>query len=129
MIRRVLLSEGYSVLTAATGGEAVDLARAHQVDLVMLDLNMPGQGGWDAFAKLSSLDPGLGIIIITARPNQLFTALAAGVDALMEKPFDYNKMLETVQTVLEEPTATRRERLAGTSQHLRYIATGAASAH
>lgn len=128
MIRRVLASEGYTVLTAATAEEAFEATRTRPVNLVMLDLNMPGQGGWDTFAKLSSLDPSLAVIIITARPNQLFTALAAGVDALLEKPFDYNQMLETVRTVLDDPSSPRHKRLTGIPQHLRYIATGSASA-
>jgi hypothetical protein len=55
------------------------------------------------------------VIIITARPNQLFPALGAGVGALMEKPLDFPTLLETAKRLLAEPEAARLARLAGQS--------------
>src|SRR5690349_10678681 len=86
MIGRVLIETGYLVLLAANGQEALSLAAATEVDLVLLDLNMPVKNGWDTFERLTNENPVLPIIIITARPNQLFPALASGVGALIEKP-------------------------------------------
>jgi DNA-binding response OmpR family regulator len=90
---------------------------------VILDLNMPGLGGWDTFEKLTSKDPLLAIVIITARPNQLFTALSAGVGALLEKPFDYPELVETVRAVLAEPTEVRLARMAGRKTDFLYLAS------
>jgi CheY-like chemotaxis protein len=112
-ISRVLASEGYLVLTAANGVEALGVAAANRIDLVLLDLNMPGKGGWDTFERLTAEDPFLAVIIITARPNQVFTALGAGVSALIEKPFDYPALLDAVRKVLAEPVGRRLARLAG----------------
>jgi len=70
MLGRVLTAEGYLVLPAANGQEALDLAAATAVDL--LDLNLPVKNGWDTFACLTTENPLLPILIITARPNQLF---------------------------------------------------------
>jgi CheY-like chemotaxis protein len=124
MVGRVLAGEGYLVLSAANGAEALGIAEASRVDLVLLDLNMPVQGGWDTFEKLAAQFPLLPVIIITARANQLFTALGAGVGALLEKPLDFPELLKTVSALLTEPTETRQARLAGRQTIFRYLPAG-----
>ena len=89
MLTRVLAGEGYLVWAAADGTAALEIAAAEKVDLVLLDLNLPGRSGWDTFERLTAEKPLLAVIIITARSNQLFTALGAGVGALLEKPLDF----------------------------------------
>jgi CheY-like chemotaxis protein len=121
MLLRLLVEEGYAVLTAADGVEAVNLARATKFDLVLLDLNMPVKDGWEAFEEISTRDPLLPFILITARPNQLFPALASGVGALMEKPLDFVKLLATIESLLQEPMEIRRARSAGQSAVFSYI--------
>jgi len=125
MIGRVLVTEGYSVLFAANGPEAVSLAASNRIDLVLLDLNMPGKSGWDTFADLTAKDPLMGVIIITARPNQLFTSMGAGVGALLEKPLDFPLLLKIVRALLAESAETRWERLTGRHAAFHYLpATG-----
>ena len=121
MIGRVLAAEGYHVLTASNGAEAVDIAAVNAIDLVLLDLNMPVMGGWETFEKLTSRDPLLGIIIITARPNQLFTSIGAGVGALLEKPLDFHILLKTINDLLKESAELRLERIAGFKTEFRYV--------
>jgi len=121
MVGRVLTEAGYSTLSAANGQEALDLASANEVDLVLLDLNLPVKNGWDTFERLTTSNPLLPIIIITARPNQLFPALAAGVGALMEKPLDFSKLLETICALLAEPVEQRLTRMAGKSVDFHYV--------
>lgn len=121
MIGRVLSNEGYLVLRAANGAEALGIAAANRVDLVLLDLNMPVKGGWDTFERLTAENPLLSVIIITARPNQLFTALGAGVGALLEKPLDFPVLLDTVKRLLAEPAKTRLARLAGHHTDFQYL--------
>jgi CheY-like chemotaxis protein len=113
MIGRVLTDEGYHVLKVASGYEAIALASSHSIDLVLLDLNMPGKGGWDTFECITSENPYLAVIIITAKPGQLFTSLAAGVGALLEKPLDFNLLLKTVSDLLNESAELRLTRLTG----------------
>src|ERR1700761_8162427 len=86
ILLRLLQEEGYFVLTAATGVEAMALAEVTNFDLMLLDLNMPTEDGWSTFEDLTAKSPALPVIIITARTNQLFPALASGVGALLEKP-------------------------------------------
>jgi len=121
MIGRVLASEGHRVLCAANGAEALGLAEANPIDLVLLDLNMPVKNGWDTFERLTAADPLLAVIIITARPNQFFTALGAGVGALLEKPLDFPTLLQTVSGLLAESAELRLARLAGKQTDFRYL--------
>ena len=119
-VGRVLREEGYRVLDAADGLEALGIAETHPIDLVLLDLAMPRQGGWDTFEGLTTRNPFLAVIIITARPNQLFTSVGAGVGALLEKPLDFPTLLRTVEAVLAESSEMRLARLTGRHTDFRY---------
>src|ERR1035438_1307834 len=115
----VLVDEGYFVIPAENGQQALDFANTLPVDLVLLDLNMPVKNGWDTFEGLTAEHPLIPIIIATARPNQLFTALSAGAGALLEKPMDIPTLLRTMEQLLAEPAEQRLARLIGkqTSVH------------
>jgi two-component system response regulator HydG len=118
----VLRSEGYEVLQAFDGHEALEHFRtAGGADLALLDLNMPVKGGWDTFEQLTSINPLLPIIVITARPGQYPLALAAGVAALMEKPLEIPLLIETVRNLLAETPETRLARIAGQPPHTLYL--------
>ena len=118
---QLLMTEDYNVLTAANGLEAIQLAEVNDIDLVLLDLNMPVQDGWQAFEQLTGKNPALPIIVITARPNQFFPALAAGVGALLEKPLDFAKLFKTIRALLDEPVEERLARVAGRAAVFRYF--------
>jgi CheY-like chemotaxis protein len=121
LLTRLLTEEGYIVLSAANGIEALELAGATQFDLVLLDLNMPVMDGWETFEKITSKKPLLPFIVITARPNQLFPALASGTGALMEKPLDLPKLINTIRTLLKESTKVRLARMAGRPAEFFYV--------
>ena len=110
---RLLAEEGFEAAAAANGIEALELAEGTRFDLVLLDLNMPGKNGWETFEQLNTRHPLLPIIVITARNNQLFPALASGAGALMEKPLDFLKLIQTIRELLAEPADARLARLAG----------------
>ncbi len=121
MLSRVLEEEGYAVVPAANGIEALELATTRMPDLVLLDLNLPLQDGWDTLERLTTENPLLPVIIITARPNQIFPALAAGAGALMEKPLDLPKLLRTIRDLLAEPAASQSARMAGKAAEFHYL--------
>lgn len=121
MLPRVLAGEGYQVWAAADGTAAIEMAAAIKFDLVLLDLNLPGKSGWDTFEALTARDPLLATIIITARSNQLTTAKAAGAGALLEKPLDFTKLLETVNELLAENAEARLKRLTGNARGFHYL--------
>jgi two-component system, cell cycle response regulator DivK len=116
----VLLGEGYRVIPAENGRQAVDLATQLPLDLALLDLNMPVMNGWDTFELLTAEHPSMPIIIITARPNQLFMALNAGAGALLEKPMDIPTLLRTIEKLLTETAEERLARLIGKNTEFAY---------
>ncbi len=120
----VLEQEGYCVLPAANGQQALELAAANPFELTVLDLNMPVKNGWDTFERLSWEHPLMPIVLITARSNQLFTALGAGVGALLEKPLEIPVFLRTIARLLAEPTETQLARLCGTTVEFTYARSG-----
>ena len=116
----LLVAEGYFVIPAENGQQALDLATRLPVDLALLDLNMPVKNGWDTFEQLTAGHPLIPIIIVTARPNQLFTALNAGAGALLEKPMDIPTLLRTMEKLLAESAEQRLARLAGEKSEFHY---------
>ena len=121
MLGRVLTQEGYLVIPAATGPQALELAAATELDLALLDLTLPGQSGWDVFERLTADEPLLPVVIITARANQLFVALGAGAGALMEKPLDLPRLLQIIRDLLDEPAEMRLARLSGKRAEFHYL--------
>jgi CheY-like chemotaxis protein len=124
-LQHLLTAEGFSVTPVENGQQALDRVNKSSFDLVMLDLNMPVKNGWDTFERLSAEHPLLPIIIATARPNQLFMALNAGVGALLEKPLDIPILLRTIEKLLVEPADQRLARLAGKKAEFHYQPTTA----
>ena len=112
-LRKLLQAEGYEVVLARDGQEAIEKSNSERMDLVLLDLNLPVSSGWDAFERITSLNPLLPIIIITGRQNQHQLATWAGVGALMEKPLDVPKLLRIIAELTAEPVETRLKRLIG----------------
>ena len=92
-LSKLLKAEGYEVLLAADGSEALDRFNPAEIDLLLLDLALPMKSGWDVFERMTSINPLLPIIIITGRDGQRDLAAAAGVGALMEKPLDVPLLL------------------------------------
>lgn len=121
-LRKLLQAEGYDVRLAANGREGLDQFDPANVDLLLLDLNLPQKSGWDLFERFSSMNPLIPIIIITGRDNQYKLAAAAGVGALMEKPLDVPLLLQTITALLAEPAETRLKRLVGLNKDVRYAA-------
>ena len=121
ILLRLLEDEDYFVLAAPNGVEALALANATKFDLALLDLSMPLKDGWETFKQLSTKNPELPVILITARSNQFFPALASGVDALLEKPLDFVKLFHTIRDLLEEPPQARVERFLGRPSAFRFI--------
>jgi two-component system, OmpR family, copper resistance phosphate regulon response regulator CusR len=104
-------ASGGSQSIAAHGQQALSLFDPDRIDLLVLDLGLPMKSGWDIFEEITNQDPVLPIIIITGQPNQRFTACAAGVGALMEKPLDVPALLQTMEDLLAEPHEARLKRL------------------
>jgi two-component system KDP operon response regulator KdpE len=104
-IRRVLLatltSQGYIVLQAKTGDEALELLRKEHVDLILLDVNMPGSSGFDICREIKETVE-TPIIMITVRNTEKdkVRALDSGADDYVVKPFGSPELLARIRATL-----------------------------
>ncbi len=99
----MLLSlDGFEVVTAANGVEALNLFGAGQFDLVITDYNMPAMKGDALAAAIKFRNPAQPIIMVTAYVEQLTQTETPlpGVDALLSKPFKLEQLRSTVSEVL-----------------------------
>ncbi|MGW7519757.1 response regulator transcription factor [Streptomyces sp. NPDC054796] len=89
------------VAEAASGPEAVAMARAHRPDVAVLDLQMPGADGVKVATQLRDLLPGCRSMIVTShgRPGHLKRALAAGVRGFVPKTASAQQLAEIIRTV------------------------------
>ena len=99
-----LAANGYHVLTAADGEEALAVARAEQPDLILLDVMMPKVNGLDVCRRLkadASL-PFMPVILVTARGDtqDIVAGLEAGADEYLTKPVDQTALLARVKAAL-----------------------------
>jgi DNA-binding response OmpR family regulator len=120
-LKKVLEAAGYEVALAAGGLEAAVRFEPGQFDLLVLDLVLPNQSGWDVFERLTTQRPLVPVIIITGLPNQHSTAELAGAGALFEKPIEPIALLQTIAELLAESPRTRLERLCGVVQATKYV--------
>lgn len=99
----VLAQQDYEVLLASDGREALDRLAHGAIDLLLLDLSMPGMDGWETLKQVSALHPRLPVIVITAHANQRQWIARLGGRALLEKPLDLPLLLSTIAELLEDP--------------------------
>lgn len=125
-VSKVLRDAGYAPVTAADSQEAMERFQNERIDLLVLDLGMPIKSGWEVFERITRDNPFLPVIVITGQTNQQFTAMAAGVGALMEKPLDVERLLETVQELLAEPKEARLRRLSGREDSFHFVPSASA---
>jgi DNA-binding response OmpR family regulator len=93
---------GYEALEAAEGDSGLSTGRSQPLDLVLLDLVLPGRAGLDVLAELHRVRPSLPIIILTARgaEQDRVAGLRAGADDYVVKPFSARELLARVEAVL-----------------------------
>lgn len=96
-----LKEEGYTIVTAMTGPDAVKLAKQHQPALVMLDWMLPGMSGIDVCRELRRTSKA-GIIMVTARAEETdkIIGLEVGADDYLTKPFSLRELLARIRAVL-----------------------------
>lgn len=104
-----LKEEGYTVLTACDGREALQMAQRDRPDLVLLDINMPVMDGLDTLGKLLEVDHHIPVIIHTAYPGYQDQFTSWSADAYVVKSSDLTELKETVQRLLERSRAMSNE--------------------
>jgi phosphoserine phosphatase RsbU/P len=112
MLSRRLAREGYPVEIAADGPQALAAVNAATIDLILLDIEMPGMNGFEVLRKLRETYPAtkLPVIIATARHDRkdIIEALELGANDFVTKPLDFPVVLARVRTQLSHKQAVDR---------------------
>ena len=107
LLARRLLSDKFTVLEASDGAEAVDMAREHKPDLILMDIMMPNVDGYNACStiKTDQSTKRIPVVMLTGIGYELNKKLAKemGADDYITKPFTLEKLLDTIGKFLEIP--------------------------
>jgi DNA-binding response OmpR family regulator len=100
---RILVREGYLVLTASTGHDAIGLLRTplSPIDVVLLDVHLPDVSGTDLCARLREMHPNMPVVVCTgeAAPEETAELFRLGVNRYFCKPIAMEELLATVEAV------------------------------
>jgi DNA-binding response OmpR family regulator len=104
MLRLALEREGYSVRAFPNGAGLDDVVRAGEVDLVVLDVALPGADGFALLERVRRIS-GLPVVMLTARDETAdkVRALGAGADDYVTKPFVLDELLARISAALRRP--------------------------
>lgn len=101
----MLGEHGYTTISAETGEKAIEIYKTEQdrIDLVILDIGMPGMGGYKCLKELLKIDPDIRVIIATgySADATVKELQEAGAKDFIGKPYQLNKMLKKVREVLD----------------------------
>jgi len=105
LARDILQAKGYETVEAVTGEEGVKLAKEKKPDLVLMDIQLPGINGIEAFKQLraDAKTARIPVIALTASvtPTDRSQITAAGFDAFVSKPISVKEFVATVKRVIE----------------------------
>ncbi|RLA97840.1 MAG: sigma-54-dependent Fis family transcriptional regulator [Deltaproteobacteria bacterium] len=97
-----LEDEGFSTVLASTGENALKIIDSQEIDLVLLDVWLPGKDGLEVLKEIKKTDPGTAVVIMTGHGtiDTAVKALKLGAMDFIEKPLDLNKIIVTINNAL-----------------------------
>jgi DNA-binding response OmpR family regulator len=107
LMEQMLLQEGYSVITALTGEIALEIFNSQTIDLILLDVIMPGISGLEVLAAVRASKPEskrtVPVIIVSVKSSieDIDAAIAAEVNSYVVKPFRTEALIERIAQVLD----------------------------
>src|SRR5215210_3906849 len=111
ILEMILSGEGYDVTTASSGEAAMKFVESRRFDLVLTDLKMTGMSGLDLLKELTNFDKSIIVILLTAHGSvdSAVDALRLGAFDYLQKPYDSEKLLDTVSRALNKLSALDTE--------------------
>lgn len=111
LVRRILLSEDYSLLEAVNANDALEVLKTEKPDLILMDINMPDMDGYTLTAKIKTT-PGFENIPILALTANVMRGdkekvLEAGCDGYIQKPIDFDELLREVERFIARSANAR----------------------
>ncbi|NWK55817.1 response regulator transcription factor [Verrucomicrobiaceae bacterium N1E253] len=107
-LTEILQEEGYQVMAACDGHEALDLWGVDQPDIVLLDIMMPDLSGYDVCRQIRKLDVNIPVIFVSAKSEEIdvVVGLELGADDFLRKPFGKQELLARIRALLRRVTVT-----------------------
>ena len=105
LIKLVLMTEGFEVLSAYSGKECLEKLKIEQPSLILLDIMMPGMDGWEVFHKIKEEYEDIPVAILTVRDRDIDKMLGLHVlkaDDYITKPFGRQELIDRVRKLIEE---------------------------
>lgn len=106
----ILTDEGYEVFTAQNGHDALLILEAHNINVILADLKMPGMNGMELLQRARAIEPTAAFIIITAygSVSSAVTAMKGGASHYLIKPINYDELRLVLERVFHEQALTRQ---------------------
>jgi DNA-binding NtrC family response regulator len=106
---RSILSKKYSILTASSGAEALELLIEKTAALALLDVKMPDMNGIEVLKKIKELEPGVEVIMVSASKDIISAVEAMKLGALdyITKPFEVKELLVVIEKALEKSALSK----------------------
>lgn len=113
LMEAVLKEHGYHPILTCDGLEALKLLDTHHVDLVILDIMMPGMDGYEFTRQLRATDYTLPILMVTAKqlPEDKRKGFIVGTDDYMTKPVDEEEMILRIRALLRRAQIVNERRI------------------
>ncbi len=107
LISTILNNNGYEVMKARTGSEALSMISSHCPDLIVLDLGLPDMDGLDILRQIRSWST-LPVVVVSARSHERdkVTALELGADDYLTKPFGTGELVARIRTAIRHTRTT-----------------------
>ena len=103
-LQEILMDEGRDVISAADGFQAIQMATEGEIALILMDIQMPGMNGVEAFLEIKEIRPDCVVAMMTgyAADSLAQQAIAEGAMAILQKPLSIEQLLEIVNEVVAE---------------------------
>ena len=110
-LRKGLGESGFVIDVAETGTSGMNLARANEYDLIVLDVMLPGCDGWEVLSRLRKEGREMPILLLTARDavQDRVRGLELGADDYLIKPFAFSELLARIRTLLRRGPARQMD--------------------
>ncbi len=111
-LRTSLTAQGYDVLEAEDGKEAIDMARRNALDLIVLDLGLPNADGFEVIKQLRASGSSIPIVVLSSRSDEKgkVEALDQGADDYVTKPFGMDELMARIRAAVRHRLQQEGER-------------------
>ena len=107
MVSSYLNNEGYESVEASNGYEVIDQLKQKEIDLILLDIMMPGMDGYQTLREIRQINKKIPVILLTAKSDEVdkLIGLEMGADDYITKPFSLRELLARMKAVLRRTSS------------------------